>query len=46
MLLAMVHEHSRNPRHLEAAERVAEFIIEGVFPRNVWQDSELFFSCS
>jgi hypothetical protein len=46
MDLAMLHESLRYPRHLEAAQRVADFLIERVFPRNTWHDSELFFSCS
>jgi len=46
MFLAMLHESSRDPRHLEAAKRAADFIIDRVFPRNTWHDSELFFSCS
>jgi len=46
MFLATLHESSRNPRHLEAAQRVADFIIDRVIPRNAWQDAELFYSCS
>jgi hypothetical protein len=46
MFLAMLHEFSRDPRHLEAAKRIADFLIDRVFPANAWQDPELFFSCS
>jgi hypothetical protein len=46
LFLAMLHGSSKDPRHLEAAKRVAGFLVDRVFPRSAWQDSELFFSCS
>lgn len=46
MYLAMLHEHTRDSRFLEAAALVADFLVERVFPRHAWQDVELFYSCS
>jgi hypothetical protein len=46
MFLAMLHELSGDPRHLEAAKRAADFLVDRVVPRSLWQDSELYFSCS
>ncbi len=44
--LAVLHERCGEERFLEAARRVADFVIERIAPRGAWHDAELFFSCS
>lgn len=46
MFLAALHEHTREPRFLESAKRVADFLLDCVVARHAWHDVELFFSCS
>jgi len=33
-------------QYLETARRIADFIIERVYPEHAWYDTEVFFSCS
>jgi len=46
MFLATLHETTRDPRALEAAVRVADFLVDRIFPRHAWHDVEQYFSCS
>jgi hypothetical protein len=46
MFLALLYQATGKEEYLQAAQRVADFIIEKVFPRQIWFDTEVFFSCS
>jgi len=46
MFLASLFRTTGREEYLESARRVADFIIERVFPRHAWFDTEVYFSCS
>jgi len=46
MFLVSLFKTTGKEKYLETARRVADFIIEKVFPRHAWFDTEVFFSCS
>jgi len=46
MFLVSLFRTTGREEYLEAARRIADFIIENVFPRHAWFDTEVFFSCS
>ncbi len=46
MFLVSLFKTTGREKYLESARRIADFIIESVFPRHAWFDTEVFFSCS
>ncbi len=46
MFLALLYKATDKEKYLQGAQRVADFIIEKVFPRHIWFDTEVFFSCA
>jgi len=46
MFLVSLFRTTGREKYLESARRIADFIIENVFPRHAWFDTEVFFSCS
>jgi len=46
MFLASLAETTGEASWMEAARAVAEFLIRAVLPGSLWQDAEVFFSCS
>lgn len=46
MFLAALAAATGDERYLEAARRVAEFLLDQVWPAAAWDDFETFFSCS
>jgi hypothetical protein len=46
MFLAALAANGGRPEHREGARRIADYIIERVFPSHEWFDTEVFYSCS
>jgi len=46
MFLVSLYRTTNKEEYLQSARRIADFIIEKVFPRHAWFDTEVFFSCS
>lgn len=46
MFLISLFRTTGREKYLETARHIADFIIENVFPRHAWFDTEVFFSCS
>jgi hypothetical protein len=46
LFLACLADATGRGEYRDGARRVADFIIERVFPRQAWLDTEVFFSCS
>jgi hypothetical protein len=45
-VLAETYRVRRDPRHLEAARRAAQFLMTEVIPQQRWIDFECFYSCA
>jgi hypothetical protein len=46
MFLVSLFKTTGREEYLESARRIADFIIQRVFPRHTWFDTEVYFSCS
>jgi len=46
MFLVSLFRTTGKEKYLDSARRIADFIIESVFPQHAWFDTEVFFSCS
>ncbi len=46
MFLARLARVTGEAKYLKAAESAAKFLIDNIFPDNIWWDYETFFSCS